>query len=44
MLEWVKDNNEECGWKRITYEGKDVVEGETADGVPALPEDTEMEA
>ena len=44
MMEWVKDNEEECGWKRITYEGEEVVEGEATDGVPALPEDTEMEA
>lgn len=43
-MEWIKDrNNEACGWRRVTYEGKEVFQGETTDGVPAPPDDTEME-
>lgn len=44
MMEWIKDDKEECGWKRVAYEGDKVFKGEITDGVPALPEDAEMEA
>lgn len=42
-MEWVKDANEACGWRRVTYEGTQVLEGESTDGVPVVAEDAEME-
>lgn len=42
-MEWIKDNNEACGWRRVTYEGTEVFQGEAVDGVPAVVEDAEME-
>lgn len=41
--ELIKDSNEACGWRRVTYEGKKVIPGEATDGVPPLAEDAEME-
>ena len=39
-MEWIKDDNEECGWRRLTYEGTEVIEGEAVDGIPPnAPED-----
>lgn len=43
-VEWIKDNKEECGWRRTTYEGPKVIEGEAVDGVPILSVDAEMDA
>jgi len=42
-MEWIKDSNEVCGWRRVTYEGKDVFEGEATDGVLVIPEASDME-
>ena len=42
--EWIKDSTEQCGWRRVTYEGKDVFEGEPTDGVPATAEETDVGA
>uniref|UniRef100_A0A8H7NNF4 Pro-apoptotic serine protease NMA111 n=1 Tax=Bionectria ochroleuca TaxID=29856 RepID=A0A8H7NNF4_BIOOC len=42
-MEWIKDSNEACGWRRVTYEGKEVFQGEATDGVPAPAEDTDMD-
>ncbi|KAH8173010.1 PDZ-like domain-containing protein [Sarocladium implicatum] len=42
--EWIKDSTEQCGWRRVTYEGKDVFEGERTDGVPAIAEETDVGA
>jgi hypothetical protein len=42
--EWIKDNSEPCGWRRVTYEGKDVIEGEATDGVPTVAEETDVGA
>jgi pro-apoptotic serine protease NMA111 len=43
-MEWIKDPAEECGWRRVTYEGGQVIEGEGPDGVmPAGDETTEMD-
>lgn len=43
-MEWIKDPAEECGWRRVTYEGGLVIEGEGPDGVmPAGDETTEMD-
>jgi pro-apoptotic serine protease NMA111 len=42
-MEWIKDPKESCGWRRVSYEGADVFEGEATDGVPAPADDTEME-
>ena len=33
-MEWIKDGNESCGWRRMTHEGKHTFEGEAVDGVP----------
>ncbi len=38
-VEWIKDGNEECGWRRVTYEGGTAVEGEPSEGVNAMVED-----
>ena len=39
-VEMIKDPSEECGWRRVTYEGGGkVVEGEGADGVAPVPGD-----
>jgi len=43
-MEWIKDPEEECGWRRVTYEGGQVIQGEGPDGVNAAGEDsTEMD-
>ncbi|KAK3901021.1 trypsin-like cysteine/serine peptidase domain-containing protein [Staphylotrichum tortipilum] len=34
-MELIKDPTEECGWRRITYEGGKVIQGEGPDGVVA---------
>lgn len=39
-MEWIKDSSEECGWRRMTYEGGKAIEGEPADGVLPVQEDT----
>lgn len=43
--EWIKDAKEECGWRRVTYEGGKVVEGEGSEGVMTAggEESTEMD-
>uniref|UniRef100_L2GG11 Pro-apoptotic serine protease NMA111 n=2 Tax=Colletotrichum fructicola (strain Nara gc5) TaxID=1213859 RepID=L2GG11_COLFN len=41
-MEWIKDPSEPCGWKRKTYEGDEVFEGEGPDGIVANTEDAEM--
>lgn len=42
-MEWIKDDKEPCGWRRVTYEGKKVIAGEATDGVAPVAEDAEME-
>jgi hypothetical protein len=42
-MEWIKDSNEACGWRRLTYEGNETFQGEAVDGIPPVVEDTEME-
>ncbi|KAK5660499.1 hypothetical protein OQA88_13047 [Cercophora sp. LCS_1] len=43
-MEWIKDPKEECGWRRVTYEGGKAIQGEGPDGVmQAGDESTEME-
>jgi hypothetical protein len=42
--EWIKDSEEPCGWRRVTYEGKDVIEGEATDGVSTVAEETDVGA
>ncbi|OTA96114.1 hypothetical protein M434DRAFT_68149 [Hypoxylon sp. CO27-5] len=32
-VEWIKDGSEPCGWRRITYESGQPVEGEPTDGI-----------
>ncbi|KAK4240378.1 trypsin-like cysteine/serine peptidase domain-containing protein [Achaetomium macrosporum] len=39
-VELIKDPNEECGWRRVTYEGGKVIEGEGPDGVVGPAADT----
>ena len=31
--EWVRDTSEECGWRRVTYEHGNVIEGEGTEGI-----------
>jgi len=38
-VEWIKDSSEECGWRRVTYEGGKVIQGESSEGVPPMVED-----
>lgn len=48
-MEWIQDSSEECGWRRVTYEGGKVIDGEGPDGLlptsegTAEVEDTSME-
>lgn len=42
-MEWIKDGNEPCGWRRVTYEGNQVFEGEATDGIPTVAGNAEME-
>lgn len=43
-MEWIKDDSELCGWRRVTYEGKQVIKGEAVDGVlPIAQEETSMD-
>lgn len=43
-MELIKDPSEPCGWRRITYEGGKVIEGEGPDGVVApAGESTDMD-
>ncbi|KAK0701649.1 trypsin-like cysteine/serine peptidase domain-containing protein [Lasiosphaeria miniovina] len=43
-MEWTKDPAEECGWRRVTYDGGKVIEGEGTDGIlPIAEESSEMD-
>ena len=43
-MELIKDASEECGWRRVTYEGGKVIQGEGPDGVVApAGESTDMD-
>ena len=42
-MEWIKDSNEPCGWRRVTYEGNQVFEGEATDGIPPVAGNSEMD-
>lgn len=43
-MEVVRDPSEECGWRRVTYEGGKVIQGEGPDGVVApAGESTDMD-
>ena len=42
-MEWIKDGQESCGWRRVTYEGSEVIEGDATDGVPLVAEEAETE-
>ncbi|ODA77720.1 hypothetical protein RJ55_06322 [Drechmeria coniospora] len=42
-MEWSQDMNEPCGWRRVTYEGTRVFEGEATDGIPPVIEEAEAE-
>ncbi|UKZ60382.1 uncharacterized protein TrAtP1_001663 [Trichoderma atroviride] len=42
-MEWIKDGNEPCGWRRVTYEGNQVFQGEATDGIPTVAGNAEME-
>lgn len=39
-VEWIKDPSVECGWRRVTYEAGKQVDGEGAEGVPSVTDDT----
>lgn len=38
--EWIKDPQEECGWRRVTYEYGKVVRGEGSEGINSAEENT----
>ena len=41
-MEWIKDTSEECGWRRVTYEGGKQVQGEGTEGcIPTGAADAE---
>ena len=43
-MEWIQDATEECGWRRVTYEGGKVFDGEGPDGLlPAVEGTAEVE-
>lgn len=42
--EWIKDSDEPCGWRRVTYEGNAVFQGEATDGVPAVAAEADVGA
>ncbi|KOS17544.1 Pro-apoptotic serine protease NMA111 [Escovopsis weberi] len=42
-IEWIKDSTQPCGWRRVTYEGDELIAGEATGAVPAAVEDSEME-
>jgi pro-apoptotic serine protease NMA111 len=44
-VELIKDPNEECGWRRVTYEGGKSIEGEGQDGLMSagVEDSTEMD-
>lgn len=43
-MEWIKDPSEGCGWRRVTYEGGEVIQGEGPDGIiPSADEVIEMD-
>lgn len=33
-VEWIKDSNESCGWRRVSYEFGRVIDGEGQEGAP----------
>lgn len=38
--EFIKDPSVECGWRRVTYDGRKVIQGEGPEGVPSVTDDT----
>ncbi|KXX77841.1 hypothetical protein MMYC01_204638 [Madurella mycetomatis] len=43
-MDFIKDPKEECGWRRVTYEGGKIIQGEGPDGVmPGTGESTDMD-
>lgn len=42
-MEWIKDGSKPSGWRRVTYDGEEVIQGEAVDGVPIVTEDIEIE-
>jgi hypothetical protein len=43
-MDFIKDPTVECGWRRVTYEGGKVIQGEGPDGViPGAGENTDMD-
>lgn len=44
MMEWIKDDKEACGWRRVSYDGNEAFAGEPTDGVAFIAEDADIEA
>jgi hypothetical protein len=40
-MEWIKDPSDPCGWRRVTYEGGKLVQGEGNEGGLPLAADAE---
>lgn len=38
-VNWIKDEHQPSGWRRVTYEAGKMIEGEGADGVPSMTDD-----
>jgi hypothetical protein len=41
-VEWIKDKTEDCGWRRVTYEGGNVYQGEGPDGIQTGSDNVDM--
>jgi hypothetical protein len=42
-MEWIKDTSDPCGWRRVTYEGGEVLQGEGHEGVLPAAEDEQAD-
>ena len=38
-MEWIKDSADPCGWRRVTYDGGEKIQGEGRDGINPPAED-----
>lgn len=43
-VDWIKDASDPCGWRRVTYECGQVIQGDAVDGVDPDPANTEVDA
>ncbi|CAI4210714.1 unnamed protein product [Parascedosporium putredinis] len=43
-VDWIKDASDPCGWRRVTYESGQVIQGDAVDGVDPDPANAEVDA